>query len=154
MLEDLMRHLAWADRRTADALDSVPGPPPELVRLLAHIVGAERVWIERLHGGPTVMSAWPDLDLMQSRQLAGENHAAVQALAAEVVSGARAEPVRYANSRGDMFTNSASEILHHVAMHGMYHRGQIMLGVRQAGGTPLATDFIVYAREGGRSEPR
>nr|MBP6444806.1 hypothetical protein [Gemmatimonadales bacterium] len=37
-------------------------------------------------------------------------------------------------------------ILHHVCLHGMYHRGQVMLGIRQEEGTPISTDFIVFAR--------
>ena len=48
---------------------------------------------------------------------------------------------------GASFTNTVEEILHHVVMHGMYHRGQVALGVRHAGGTPLATDFIAFLRE-------
>lgn len=54
--------------------------------------------------------------------------------------------VSYANTRGERFDNTVNEILHHVCLHGMYHRDQVMLGIRQEEGTPISTDFIVFAR--------
>lgn len=55
--------------------------------------------------------------------------------------------ISYTNTKGAAFNNTVEEILHHMVMHGMYHRGQVARGVRQAGGVPLPTDFIVYVRE-------
>ena len=55
-------------------------------------------------------------------------------------------PVHYVNSAGQEFVNTVRDILFHVAMHGSYHRGQIALLVREAGGQPAATDFIAFAR--------
>jgi uncharacterized damage-inducible protein DinB len=36
----------------------------------------------------------------------------------------------------------------HVGTHSHYHRGQIASGMRQAGGPPASTDFIVFAGTG------
>ena len=52
--------------------------------------------------------------------------------------------VRYAT--GEPHRSTVREIVAHVALHGSYHRGQIALLVREGGGTPLPTDFIVWAR--------
>ena len=41
----------------------------------------------------------------------------------------------------------SSDLLHHVAMHGMYHRGQVAQDVRRQGGEPVSTDLIFYLRE-------
>jgi uncharacterized damage-inducible protein DinB len=38
------------------------------------------------------------------------------------------------------------DILTHVGLHGVYHRGQIALLARQGGGTAVATDYIIYTR--------
>ena len=38
----------------------------------------------------------------------------------------------------------------HVVNHSTYHRGQIAGRMRQAGATPVATDYIAYVREIGR----
>lgn len=48
--------------------------------------------------------------------------------------------------------------LAHVVLHGSYHRGQIALLTRAGGGTPAATDYILFIRsehdEGGASFAR
>jgi len=31
-------------------------------------------------------------------------------------------------------------------MHSVYHRAQIAMAIKEAGGTPAVTDFIAYAR--------
>ncbi len=144
MLTTLMNHLRWADRRTADALDTLE-PPAELVRIWAHVLGAEETWLARIIGRDPVVAVWPELDRTGCRELMARNHDALGELL-DAGAGALDRGVTYRNSRGEEFTNTVSEILHHVAMHGMYHRGQVALEVRRLGGEPLATDLIVYLR--------
>lgn len=146
MLTRLLDHLIWADVRTADALATLPVPDQELVRLYAHVLGAEAIWLARIAGRETTTLVWPTLSLEECRQLAATNHAEFVALQALLDEGGAERVVSYANTRGERFDNTVNEILHHVCLHGMYHRGQVMLGVRQEDGTPLSTDFIVFAR--------
>lgn len=49
--------------------------------------------------------------------------------------------VEYHTSNGATFRNSVADILTHVALHGSYHRGQIALVTREAGPTPVPTDY-------------
>jgi uncharacterized damage-inducible protein DinB len=146
MLPRLLDHLVWADQRVADSLATLPAPDPELLRLYSHVLGAEATWLGRLTGQATDVPVWPDLDLAACRALATRNHAQLKALPLDAASLAR--PVTYTNSRGATFTDTMEEILHHVCLHGMHHRGQVVRGVRLGGGTPLATDFIVFVRGG------
>lgn len=148
MLTRLLDHLIWADRRTADALATLPMPDGELLRLYAHLLGAEAIWLARIAGRDATTLVWPTLSLDECRQLAASNHAEFVAMQAALDDGDAERRVSYANSRGERFTNTVNEILHHVCLHGMYHRGQVMLGIRQEEGTPISTDFIVFAREG------
>ena len=55
--------------------------------------------------------------------------------------------ISYKNSRGIDYIASIEDILTHVAFHGMYHRGQIMLLMRNAGHDVTATDYAMYMRE-------
>jgi len=152
-LSRLLRHLLWADERTAQALASLPAPDPELTKLFAHVLGAEAVWLARIAGEPATVMAWPALDIAACTALANQNHAAIETLAASLTDAELARTISYTNTKGVSFTNSVDDILQHVAMHGMYHRGQVALGVRQAGGTPLATDFVAYLREASEPPP-
>jgi len=148
MLDTLLRHLLWADRRTAESLDTLDAPPPELVRIWAHLLGAEETWLARIAGREPTVPVWPEIDLERCRALMASNHGQFRELL-DAGAAALDRHVTYRNSRGEEFTNTVSEILHHVAMHGMYHRGQVALEVRRLGGEPLATDLIVYLRTKG-----
>jgi len=35
----------------------------------------------------------------------------------------------------------------HVVTHSAYHRGQVAAAVREAGGKPEATDYVVWVRQ-------
>lgn len=146
MLPTLLRHLPWADRRTAAMLATLDDPPAELVRIWAHILAAEATWLARIAGRAPEVPVWPDLTRAECDALMGRNHEAIAALA-DAPAEELERLVTYRNSRGDAFRNTVSEMLHQVALHGMYHRGQVAMEVRRLGGTPQATDLIFYLRE-------
>lgn len=146
MLTRLLDHLIWADLRTADALATLPMPDAELLRLYAHVLGAEAIWLARIAGRDATTLIWPTLSLEECRLLAASNHAEFVALQGALDDGDAERVVSYSTSRGERFDNTVNEILHHVCLHGMYHRGQVMLGIRQEEGTPISTDFIAFAR--------
>ena len=148
MLPRLLNHLIWADERTAQSLASLPAPDAELAKAYAHILRAEATWLARINGIPPV-DAWPELDVAGCAALAARNHLAFRALISTMSPAALAREIAYSRSDGPTFTNTVEEILHQLVLHGMYHRGQVARGVRQGGGTPLPTDFIVFVRGGG-----
>src|SRR5690606_26207181 len=146
MLPTLLHHLIWADLRTASALDSIAEPPAELLRTWGHLLAAEATWLARLAGREPEVPIWPTLDREACRALMVRNHDELRRWAAAPSADLDAT-VAYANSRGTRFENRVSDILHHVAMHGMYHRGQVAQEVRRLGGEPGSTDLIFYLRE-------
>ncbi len=151
MFARMLDHLLWADERTARSIASLSVSDADIVRRYAHVLGAEAVWLERIRGVPATVTPWPEIDLAGCAELAGRNHAAIGTLLDHLTPATLARTVAYTNTKGMPFSNSVEEMLHHVAMHGMYHRGQVALRVRELGGTPLATDFIAYLREAPRS---
>lgn len=144
MLPHLIAHLIWADDRVADSLATLGAPDPELLAIYGHVLGAEAVWIARLNGMPSDIPVFPEFDLATCREVARRNHASLQVIPLD--DAGRARTVTYTNSKGDTFSSTVDEILHHVCLHGMHHRGQVIRGVRQGGGTPLVTDFIAFVR--------
>jgi hypothetical protein len=67
--------MSWADRQTLSAVRDCPAAQPEAVPLLAHVLGAEHVWLSRLQNLPAAHSAWPTLTLVECERLADENAA-------------------------------------------------------------------------------
>lgn len=146
-LRQLSRHLAWADTRTLDSLRSMSEAPQQAVDLYAHILAAEHVWLRRVTGVEPTYEVWPTLGLDECERLARNNHAEFEAVVRTADASRLAEPVSYTNTRGQSFETPLEDILLHVTHHGMYHRGQVALLVRAAGGAPLATDYIAWRRE-------
>ncbi len=148
MFDQLIGHLIWADRRTNDALATVPVPAPALLRLHAHGLAAAATWVARINGEHSPVPIWPDLNLDGCRELTGQVHDSIRSLLVRLKHADGPGLVEYTNTQGRTYTSSVTDILHHMVLHAMYHRGQVMLGVRELGGHPVSTDFIAFTRDG------
>jgi uncharacterized damage-inducible protein DinB len=143
----LLEHDAWAN--AAALLSLRTGPAPDKARTwIAHIVGAEHLWLARIHQRPPEMPVWPDCDLDASATQLTELAAEWMQLLESLDDDGLAEGVAYRNSKGEFWTSTVGDILSHVVLHAAYHRGQIASAVRDAGGEPAYTDFIHAVRMG------
>ncbi len=151
-LQRLIAHMQWADQqvlaRCRDAhAEMEVAHLTEAMRLYAHILGAERVWLLRLQKQDwTVQKVWPTLPLDSCEKLAKENADAYAAYLGGLKEADCANEIAYKNSQGDSFTNSVGDILLHVALHGAHHRGQIATTLRRVGIEPPVLDYIRFAR--------
>ena len=144
-LSRLLQYDAWANRETVESLRD--RPPERSLRWMAHIVGAEYLWLARVEGRSAPLAVWPDLGVGACR----EKVAALARLWPEFLEVHRnslGEVVSYTNTKGEAWTNTVEEILTHVTVHSAYHRGQIASDVREAGMTPAYTDYIHAVRQG------
>jgi uncharacterized damage-inducible protein DinB len=146
LLGRLLKYDAWANRETLDSL-RIATPPPRSLRWIAHIIGAEYLWLARLRRESATLAVWPELELEACEKLlAGLNQSWPEYL--ENNSHALEDRVPYTNSRGEAWTSTVEEILIHVTIHSAYHRGQIATELRAAGLTPAYTDYIHAVRQG------
>jgi uncharacterized damage-inducible protein DinB len=143
----LYDHMVWADARALSALRAMHAPPLDALRLYAHLLAAEHVWLARIEAREPELTVWPALALDECATLAARNSAAYAVLVETLSSEELRRVVRYRNSKGDEFANTVEDIVLHVAMHGAYHRGQVARIVRSEGGAPLPTDYIFFIRE-------
>jgi uncharacterized damage-inducible protein DinB len=153
---------SWANRECIRAMHSVTEPASsDLVRKMAHILSAEKLWLERILGQPQSMPVWPTSTLDDCSALAEKNADAWRVFLKQLSSagangasptndpsGALSQNVKYRNSKGEPFSSRIDDILSHVLFHSAYHRGQIASQMRAAGFTPAYTDFIHAVREG------
>ena len=146
LLEKLYEHNWWAHDAIVAELRRA-APDAETLRLLAHIVAAEHLWLARIDGVKPQVAVWPALTLEEIVALERENRTRFRDLLArpDDTLGRR---VPYRNSAGNDFENDVESILTHVAMHGHYHRGQIARSMRTAGREPVYTDYIGFVRKG------
>jgi uncharacterized damage-inducible protein DinB len=137
--------MRWADAMFADALDG-GAANPDNVRLFAHVASVEHLWYARIEGRTPVHAVWPSLTVAEARALAAEHADLFESLAFAGNDDALARRVRYRNSAGREYENSVGDIITHVAMHGMHHRGQLARMLRASGHEPPYTDYIQFAR--------
>jgi uncharacterized damage-inducible protein DinB len=157
----LFDYTCWASRKTlesAAALSSeeflrpIGGSFGSVQATLAHLYGADWVWLERWHGRSP--RALPKAGELESFELLKERWHEVQdgqRAFVETMTAARTdEPLTYVNFAGQTFTYPLSESLFHVANHGTYHRGQIATLLRQLGKKAVSTDYLRWIDTGGK----
>ena len=145
-LSKLLDHLEWADARVLDSLRAMPHPDARALELYAHVLGAEQVWMSRMLERESRVAVWPTLSLGDAATLAAENAAELREFVAQRTAAQLQERVKYSNSLGMPFESAFEDMLLQLILHGCYHRGQIALLVRGAGGEPSPTDYIAFVR--------
>ena len=119
------------------------------VAVFAHIVAARRMWLARLGVTSTapgslfpddpqvaqVTDAWREVQGLWRDFLVGADDAAL------------AREFEYQSLDAGRFRNRVEDILAQLFGHSSYHRGQIAMLIRAAGGVPAITDLIFWCRE-------
>ncbi|HTZ95634.1 MAG TPA: DinB family protein [Terriglobales bacterium] len=147
-LQTLFAYDDWANREVVTALEALEVPPPRSMKYLAHIVSAERLWLERLRVEKQTYPVWPDFTLEHCKLEIAQLREQWKSYLASLKEDGLSRSLTYRNSKGESWTNAKQDILMHVIMHSAYHRGQIASDMRAAGFTPVLTDFIHGVRQG------
>lgn len=146
--ERLFAYDHWANREAAASLHTADPPPARALRILAHIIAAQWLWLARLGEGARWVAVWPELTLEECEAQIATLPARWREYLAALPAERLPEGVIYTNSKGEPWTNAVQDILQHVVMHSAYHRAQIATEVRAAGHLPAHTDFIHAMRNG------
>lgn len=151
----LYRYNEWANGRYYEILVNlspeqlearVESSFPSLLATFAHIVSAEWVWLRRWLGeSPSTFPDWlaePRLADLRERLDAVESERLrfLEGLDAPRLSSS----VSYRTLSGDSHSDRLADLLFHVVNHSSYHRGQLATLLRQVGGQPVGTDFVLF----------
>jgi uncharacterized damage-inducible protein DinB len=138
----------WANHEVVTTLRRADASSPRSLQLLAHILSAERLWLERLTQRPQSLPVWPAFGLDQCEAQLAELQSMWRDYLDRLSSATLSEKISYRNSKGEAWTSTVQDVLTHVVLHSAYHRGQIATEMRGRGHTPAYTDFIHAARQG------
>lgn len=145
-LKTLFRFNDWANRRLVSALRNTECP--EADRYMAHVLITEKEYYERMFGkDSTGFDFWPALSVEEMSSLAMENAGKYEQLLDRFDDEGLGQTVDYRTSAGDAVTNTFRDILSHVLLHSMNHRGQALTALRRHGVEPPVVDYIIYRRE-------
>jgi uncharacterized damage-inducible protein DinB len=138
----------WANREVITVLRANSIATGRPVQLLAHILSAARLWLERLQRQAQSQPVWPEFSLDQCQAHTAELGQLWREYLKQSSPSFLTDQVTYKNTKGEPWTSTAQDILTHVVMHSAYHRGQIASEMRASGYTPAYTDFIHAVRKG------
>jgi uncharacterized damage-inducible protein DinB len=147
-IQRLFTYDDWANREVLSSLQAVQVAPPRSVKLLAHILSAEKLWYQRLQLQKQTYPVWPEFSLEHCKLEVEEMPRLWKVYLESLKEDGLTRLLSYKNTKGESFSSSKEDILMHVVMHSAYHRGQIAADIRAAGCAPPYTDFIHAARQG------
>ena len=162
MSPEEMRHLyeynAWANRRSLTA--AVALTPEQFTKpmgssfssvrdTLAHIFGAEWIWLERFQGRSP--SSLPDTTQYADIATLGDRWGEFEPRLLTFVRGLTQSDLdrvmEYKTLKFGTYSNPLWQSMQHVVNHGSYHRGQVTTLLRQLGAQPILTDLMHFYRE-------
>jgi uncharacterized damage-inducible protein DinB len=138
----------WANRESLRSLQEMEHPPERARKVMAHIVASELLWMARLQREQQKTAVWPEFGLGDCERWLPALRLAWEEYLAGLGDADLDAEIAYTNSRGETYSNQVRDVLMHVLMHGVYHRGQIAAAVRDRAGEPAYTDFIEAVRKG------
>jgi uncharacterized damage-inducible protein DinB len=145
-LVGLRQHGEWADRRLIDAVRAAHAPLA--VRELAHIRGAQELWLARIEQRAPILPVWPDTSVEELATIGVAVDTAWRRLFDTLTDDGLSRAVSYKSIAGDPFTTPLGEILLHTMLHGQYHRGKANAALGVAGGSPVSVDYILWQWNG------
>lgn len=158
-LRELLKYTLWADRKVLAAVKEMD--PDHVVRdagasfgsllgTMAHLLGAEQVWLSRFVGNPMgrlpTIDDWPDLESL----VLGfeETWPQLEFFLASITNEQLHGEVQWTNSKGETYRRILWQAVVHMVNHSTFHRGQVVLLMRQMGYEPPSTDMIYFFRDG------
>ena len=139
---------SWANGQCLSALQAARYVSANTIGRMAHILAAEKLWLERLRHESQSLPVWPTATIPGCLALAEEIANLWRNYLTPLPPGALNEKIEYRNSKGEPWSSRVEDVLTHVLMHSAYHRGQVALEMRAAGMEPAYTDFIHAVRQG------
>ena len=154
-IETLFAYNRWANARVLDAAAKLT--PEQFTRdlrsshhsvrdTLVHIISGEWIWLMWWQGkSPKEMfdpAEFPAMAALRARWAQVEREQAE--FVGEATDESLRQEIRYTNLRGESYAYPLWQMMHHIANHSTFHRGQVVTMLRQLGAVPPATDSLVF----------
>jgi uncharacterized damage-inducible protein DinB len=147
MLQDLMRHKAWANASLLRAIHAhdAAARDTDMRTLLHHILIANTFWYLRSRGRPfkpdrRVPESFGEI-IAQYRELHSEELQWVEQIREPELDRLTETP----QLPGQSF--SVAQAMVQVCLHSQGHRAQCATMLRALGGAPTGTDFVIWLKE-------
>lgn len=160
-LENLYDYGYWANRRLFDVIaeltpeqftQTVAGSYGSIRNTMVHVLSAEAGWLDRCGGpkrGPRLNPE--DFPTVKSViQAWNREETNVSGFLAKLKDEDLVRNVEFSFGPSEEYSMQLGELMHHAAIHGIHHRGQISLLIRLLGHAPSNFDILLYYAKKGR----
>jgi uncharacterized damage-inducible protein DinB len=139
---------ALASLRSVPAERRSEEPYQRALSIMGHVLAARQLWLFRLGQAVEAPSDFfpRGVTVDELGAQAEAVHAAWSAYLEHTKEDDLARIFEYRSLDNQGFRNSIEDVFTQLFGHSWYHRGQIAMLVRQAGGEPATTDFIYWTR--------
>ncbi|MCU0491346.1 MAG: DinB family protein [Chloroflexaceae bacterium] len=158
-VQTLYDYNSWANQRiltqaaqlsTEQLRAPAPFPMGSLHNTLVHLLASEWLWRVRMHEGvspPALLdpATFSDLAAIEARW--AEDEQVLRAYLASLNDSDLTRTVTYTNLSGMTRSETLSNLLHHVVLHGMQHRSECAAMLTNYGYSPGNIDLIVYLQQ-------
>lgn len=154
----LYHYNAWANHRQLEAasrlteeqfVQPIVSSFGSVRDTLAHIYGAEWVWLERFQGRSP--ASLPDAaefqDVASLQQRWNEHESRLLGFVRGLTQADLNRVMEYKTLKFGVYRNPLWQSMQHLVNHGTYHRGQVTTLLRQLGAQPILTDLMHFYRE-------
>ena len=159
LIRGLYDYHRWANRRLFEVVAG-PGEEtaarglgsqwsvPSLKGMLAHIYGADWIWLERWKGqSPTAIPGAADFATLGDLRRTWDGFEVEQRRFIEgLVPEDLGRPLAYRGTDDRAWTTPLWQLLQHVANHATHHRSEVATMITVVAGSPPPTDLIVWQR--------
>src|ERR1035438_3257389 len=111
---DFLRMFAydhWANRECLRAMRAGDAAASGAVKRIAHILSAEKLWLERIRREPQSMPVWPSSTIKDCEAMADEVAVAWRNYLDELSPAGLEEKVEYRNSKGEPWSSRVEDVL-------------------------------------------
>ena len=136
----------WANKIVCNFLIQNQIDDSDCISLMSHLLLAQSNWYKRIIGEQNDQPVWNIIELPELLKQLEENGIVWLDYVRTLDPGHFGKSMDYHNMAGQPFRNSIQDTLVHVVNHATYHRGQIILRIRESGFVPPSTDYIQFAR--------
>lgn len=156
----LLLYTLWADRQMLGAVAGVTPEDlvrntgssyPSLLATLAHVLGAQRMWLSRIAGRPLDrvpgIDDFPDAEALAAGW--ADTASEIEFFLASLTDAQLDTELTWSNTKGQTFTRPLWQPVLHLVNHTTYHRGQAVTMLRQLGYGAPCTDLIYFLLEKG-----
>lgn len=156
-IKQLYHYNSWANRRTMAAAEKLTlqqflkplhSSFSSVRDTLAHIYGAEFIWLARFQGGSPPM---PETDKFSDLKSLRDAWEELEQRLSEFVGGltqsALDTELEYKTFTMGVVRDPLSHAMQHLVNHSTYHRGQVTTLLRQHGVEAVSTDLIRFYRD-------